>query len=42
MDEKVNLLWVKPITAAEQKLIADNGVQEYLKDKDLTTVHILG
>ena len=42
MDEKVNLLWLKPITAAEQKEIADKGVAEYLKDKDLSTIHILG
>ena len=42
MDEKVNLLWMKPITAAEQKEIADKGVAEYLKDKDLSTIHILG
>ena len=42
MDEKINLLWLKPITAAEQKEIADKGVAEYLKDKELSTIHILG
>ncbi len=41
MGEKVNLLWVKPITAAEQKEIADKGVDEYLKGKDLSTIFIL-
>ncbi|MBO4408693.1 MAG: suppressor of fused domain protein [Clostridiales bacterium] len=41
MDEKINLLWVKPITADEQKEIADNGIEEYLKGKDLSTLFIL-
>ena len=41
MDEKVNLLWVKPITAEEEKVLADNGVDEYLKGKDLTKVFVL-
>ena len=41
LGEKVNLLWVKPITADEQKFIADNGIQEYLNGKDLTKVFVL-
>ena len=41
MGEKVNLLWVKPITAADQKEIADKGVDEYLKEKDLSRIFIL-
>ena len=41
MGEKINLLWLVPITAEDREFIVDNGVAEYLKGKDLSTIHIL-
>ena len=38
MGEKVNLLWIVPITRKDQKFIVDNGVEEYLKGKDSSKI----
>ncbi len=42
MGEKINLLWLVPITADDKAFIEENGIDEYLKDKDLSKIHILG
>jgi len=42
MGEKVNLLWIVPITQNDKEFIEENGIDEYLKDKDLSKIHILG
>ena len=42
MGDKVNLLWLKLITKEEQQFIVDNGMEEYLKGKNLKDIHILG
>ena len=41
MADKVNLLWLVPITQKEQAFIVENGVDAYLKGKDLSKIHIL-
>lgn len=41
MGDKVNLLWLVPIKAKDQKFIADNGVEEYLEFKDTSSIFIL-
>ena len=41
MGEKINLLWLVPITQQEQELIVEKGVDAYLKDKDISKIHIL-
>ena len=38
--EKINLLWLVPITQKEQEFIEKNGVDKYLMDKDLSKIHI--
>lgn len=40
--EKINLLWLVPITQKDKEFIENNGVDEYLKDKDLSKIHVLG
>lgn len=39
--EKINLLWLVPITQQEKEFIEEKGVDEYLKDKDISRIHIL-
>ena len=40
MGERINLLWIRPITKEEYAFELENGVAAYLEDKDLTTIHI--
>ena len=40
--ESINLLWLVPITQSEQGFIEEKGIEEYLKDKDSSRIHILG
>lgn len=40
--EKINLLWLVPITQKDKEFIENNDVDEYLKDKDLSKIHVLG
>ncbi len=42
MGEKINLLWLVPITQQDQEFIVEKGIDEYLKDKDISKIHILG
>ncbi|MBP1586349.1 MAG: suppressor of fused domain protein [Lachnospiraceae bacterium] len=41
MGDKVNLLWLVPITARDREIVVEKGVEEYLKDKDTSTINIL-
>ncbi|MCR5250210.1 MAG: suppressor of fused domain protein [Lachnospiraceae bacterium] len=41
MGETINLLWLVPITQKDQEFIVENGIDEYLKDKDVSKMHIL-
>lgn len=41
MGEKINLLWLVPITAADREMIVKNGMTDYLKGKDLTSIYML-
>ncbi len=40
MGERINLLWLRPITEEEYAFEVENGVSAYLEGKDLTTIHI--
>ncbi len=42
MGEKVNLLWLVPITKEDREFIVKKGIDEYLKDKDTSKICILG
>lgn len=42
MDEKINLLWLVPISSEDCEFIVEKGIEEYLKGKDLSDIHIFG
>ena len=42
MGDRINLLWLKPITEEEYDYVVENGVAEYLQGKDPARVHIFG
>ena len=40
MGERINLLWLRPITEEEYAYVVENGVEAYLEGKDLRKIHI--
>ena len=39
--DRINLLWMKPITEKEYQTIVEQGAEQYLKDKDLEEIYYL-